>query len=142
MFETIETQVEQISLSARKLSMICAALKIRKDAVIDSRISDLIASSVKSMLGEDIEALDDREVLTLVKRIYMSFAEASELLYDPARPIEWQVADPVLLQTQGQASSTAFLRILALSTERGPSMDLPDRSRSPQGPSPRHGPTS
>lgn len=118
MLETIEAQVEQMSLSVRKLSMIGAALKIRKDAAVDSRVSGLIASSVKSMLGEDVETLDDRDVLALVKKIQMGFAEASELLYNPGRPAEWQVVDPVLLQAQGQASSTAFLRILALSTER------------------------
>jgi hypothetical protein len=118
MLETIENQVGQLSCSVRKLSMIAAALKIREDATVASRISDLITSSVKSMLGGDIDALDDRQVSMLVQMIHMCFAEASELLHNPARPAEWQVADPVLLQSQGQASSAAFRRILALAAER------------------------
>jgi precorrin-6B methylase 2 len=118
MFATIEAQVGRLGLSVRKLSMIAAALKIRKDSAADSRIRDLITSSVKSMLGGDVDALDDQQVSTLVKMIHMSFAEASELLHNPARPAEWRVVDPVLLQTQGQASSAAFQRILALAAKR------------------------
>jgi precorrin-6B methylase 2 len=118
MFATIEAQVGRLGLSVRKLSMIAAALKIRKDSAVDSRIKDLITSSVKSMLGGDVDSLDDQQVSTLVKMIHMSFAEASELLHNPARPAEWRVVDPVLLQTQGKASSAAFQRILALATER------------------------
>ncbi len=118
MFETMESRVEQLSLSVRNLSMIAAALKIRGNPEVDSRISNLITSSVESMLDGDVEALDDQEVSTLLKVIQMSFAEASELLHNPARPPGWQVVDPVLLQTQGQASSAAFRRILTLSIER------------------------
>jgi precorrin-6B methylase 2 len=118
MSETIKSQIGELSLSVRKLSMIAAALKIRKDTAVASEISDLITSSVKSMLGGDIDALDDRQVSTLVEMIHMSFAEAIELLHNPARPAEWQVVDPVLLQTQGQASSETFQRILTLAAER------------------------
>jgi precorrin-6B methylase 2 len=118
MFENIEAQVGNLGLSVRKLSIIAAALKIRKEPAVDARISGLIANSVKSMLGEDVDALDDRQVSTLIEIIHMSFAEASELLHNPARPAEWRVVDPVLLQTQGKASSAAFRRILALATKR------------------------
>jgi precorrin-6B methylase 2 len=118
MFETVEAQVGQLSLAVRKLSMIGAALKIHKNPGVDPRIRTLIVDSFKSLLGKDVEALDEREVSTLVRMIHMSFAEASELLHDPARPAEWQVVDPELLQTQGQASRFAFQRILALSADR------------------------
>jgi SAM-dependent methyltransferase len=50
--------------------------------------------------------------------IDMTFAEASELLHNPARSAEWQVVDPILLQTQGRASSAAFQRILKLAATR------------------------
>jgi hypothetical protein len=75
--ETVEAQVEQMSLSIRKLSMIGAALKIRKDAAVDSRTSGLIPSSVKSMLGEDVDALDDRDVWLPTKFIKRSVVEAA-----------------------------------------------------------------
>lgn len=118
MSDPMEAQVTQLSMAVRKLSMIGSALKIRKHPDVDPRISSLIADSVKSMLGVEVEALDDREASALVRMIDMSFAEAGELLRDPARPAEWRVTDPVLLQTQGQASRQAFHRILELSAGR------------------------
>jgi len=118
MFDSMEAHLGQLSLAVRKLSMIGAALKIRKDPGVDPRIYRLITNSFKSMLGKDVEALDEQEVSTLVTLIHMSFAEAGELLRDPARPAEWHVVDPALLQTQGQASRQVFQRILALSADR------------------------
>jgi len=118
MFDTVEAQVEQLSLAVRKLSMIGAALKIHKNPDVDSRIRNLVVDSFKSALGKDVEALDEREASTFIRMIHMSFAEAGELLHDPARPAEWQVIDPELLQTQGQSSRFAFQRILALSADR------------------------
>jgi hypothetical protein len=100
MFETVEAQVGQLSLAVRKLSMIGAALKIHKNPDVDSRIRSLIIDSFKSALGKDVEALDEREASTLVRMIRMSFAEAGELLHDPARPPKWQVVDPELLRNR------------------------------------------
>jgi hypothetical protein len=42
--------------------MIGAALKIRKEPGVDPRIHGLITNSVKSMLGKDVEALDEQGV--------------------------------------------------------------------------------
>ena len=116
--EAIEAQVGQLTAAIRKLSMIGAAVKIRNDQSVDPRISDLITSSANSILGGDVKTLLDQQAATLITMIQMSFAEAGELLHNAARPAEWHVDDPMLLQAQGQASSRVFHRILALSAAR------------------------
>jgi hypothetical protein len=88
MLETIESEVRDLSLSVRKLSVIAAALKLRNDPAVDLRIRDLITGSAKSTLGADVGALEDRDASMLSGMIDMTFAEASELLHNPARSAE------------------------------------------------------
>jgi SAM-dependent methyltransferase len=118
MFEAMEREISHLSVSVRKLSVIAAALKLRHDSAVDPRIRDLFIGGANSTLGADVGSLEDRDASMLIGMIDMTFAEASELLHNPARPAEWQVVDPVLLQTQGRASSVAFQRILKLAATR------------------------
>jgi SAM-dependent methyltransferase len=115
--EAIETQIGQLSQSVRKLALVGAALKIRKNSDVDPRLRGLIAENLNFFLGNAINDLADHEASTLIGMIDMGFSEAGELLSNAARA-GWQVVDPLLLQTQGRLSGHVFQRIRSLATDR------------------------
>jgi precorrin-6B methylase 2 len=113
----IEMQIGQLSQSVRKLALVGAALKNRKNSDVDPKLRELIAENLKFFFDDVIDDLDDHEASALIGMIDMGFSEAGELLSNAARAA-WQVVDPVLLQTQGRSSGRIFQRIRSLATDR------------------------
>jgi precorrin-6B methylase 2 len=115
--EATETQIGQLSQSVRKLALIGAALKNRKNSDVDPKLRELIAENLKFFFDNVIDDLDDHQASALIGMIDMGFSEAGELLSNAARA-GWHVVDPLLLQTQGRLSGRAFQRIRSLATDR------------------------
>jgi precorrin-6B methylase 2 len=117
-FKSTETKVQELSQAVRTLALMGAGLKNLNAPGVDPLAARAVWEAVRKILGDGIDTLNESERSTLINVIDMGFAEAGELLNHPARSQGWQVADPVLLQTQGRASALVFRRICALAADR------------------------
>lgn len=116
--ETVDRRILDLGDAARKLSIIGAWLKLRAIDSVDPAIRAQVDAGAALALGTDAEPPADPDLARLLVTIEMAFAEAGELLRNPARAPGWQVEDPHLLQSMGRASSNAFDRILSLAETR------------------------
>jgi SAM-dependent methyltransferase len=115
--EVPSIDLTELTLQVRKLALIGAALRLREVPDADPEIAQLIHNQASAIAGTEIKALGDAPASAIFKAIEMTFVECSELLSNSARA-GWRVTDPLLMQTQGDASRHVVRRILEFANDR------------------------
>lgn len=114
----VSETIHDLTLAARKLAILGAALKQGGTESLDPAVRRLLERGVELILGERAPDLPDADSARLATAVEMAFAESADLFRQPDRGGAWNVEDPELLHAFGRASRGAFDRILWLAGQR------------------------
>lgn len=118
-FDALIATAQRLQTSVEALAALGAELRIRREGLpanpeVAARLQDIIRA-INPALLDGITA--EQEEVALVT-IHSAFAQASDLLADPARTPGWVYEDPEVLQSQGLGSRRFVHAINALAAQR------------------------
>jgi precorrin-6B methylase 2 len=118
-FQTFMAEWQTLNASVEALAAIGAELRLQYEGLDgDPRVRALlreVADQIKPGLFDDLNQNQQRTALALIQT---SLRQALDLVEDPARAPGWRYEDPVILQSQGQASRMIVRNIEVIATQR------------------------
>lgn len=118
-FESLMNQCQALNSSVETLAALGAALRLRREEPSgDSRVRSLLQEVVHRLEPGLLDGVDPNQELAALALIQASFRQALDLLANPRRAPGWTYEDPVILESQGQASRLLVRGINALAAQR------------------------
>jgi SAM-dependent methyltransferase len=118
-FEVFLRQLHTLNSSLETLAAIGAELRLRRDGLAgDSRVRSLLQDVVHRIDPTALEEMNPSQAQSALGLIRSSFRQAMDLLENPDRAPGWVYEDPVVLDSQGQASRLMVRGIEAAAANR------------------------
>src|SRR5690242_3053421 len=118
-FESLMSELQALNLSVEALAALGAELRLRREGLDGNpRVRSLLQDVVHKINPELLEGLNPNQELAALALIRTSFRQAIDLLESPARPPGWSYEDPVILESQGQASRLIVRSIETVAAQR------------------------
>ena len=104
-FESLMNKWQTLNRSVEALAALGAELRLRQEGRRgDSRVVPLLQEAVDSIEPRLLDGLEARKKFAALALIQASFRQAIDLLENPGRAPGWNYEDPLVLESQGQAS--------------------------------------
>jgi SAM-dependent methyltransferase len=118
-FESLMTKCQELNQSVEALAALGAELRLRCEGPgSDSRVPSLVHDVVDRIEPGLLAGVDASQELAVLSFIRASFRQAIDLLENPGRAPGWAYEDPVILESQGQASRLIVRGIATLAAKR------------------------
>ncbi|HET9378902.1 MAG TPA: class I SAM-dependent methyltransferase [Chthoniobacterales bacterium] len=118
-FESLMSELQALNLSVEALAAIGAELRLRREGLDGNPlVRSLLQDVVRKINPGLLEGLNPNQELAALALIRTSFRQAIDLLESPARPPGWSYEDPVILESQGQASRLIVRSIETVAAQR------------------------
>jgi precorrin-6B methylase 2 len=118
-FESLMAVSQRLSVSLEALAALGAELRLRRQGLDgDPRVRALLHDVVNAVDPVLLGGVDDDREAMVLALIQTIFRQAADLLENPARVPGWSYQDPIILQSQGQASRMIVRGIDALAAHR------------------------
>ena len=118
-FESLMAVSQRLSVSLEALAALGAELRLRREGLDgDPRVRALLHEVVNAVDPVLLGGIDDDREAMVLALIQTIFRQAADLLENPARIPAWSYQDPIILESQGQASRLIVRGIDALATRR------------------------
>jgi SAM-dependent methyltransferase len=118
-FETFMQQLQTLNSSLETLAAIGAELRIRRDGLTgDARVRSLLQDVVRRIDPNVLDGISPSQAQAALGLIRTSFRQAMDMLENPERAPGWVYEDPVVLDSQGQASRLIVRGIAAAAGQR------------------------
>jgi precorrin-6B methylase 2 len=118
-FESLMAVSQRLSVSPEALAALGAELRLRREGLDgDPRVRALLHDVVNAVDPVLLRGIDDDREAMILALIQTIFRQAADLLENPARIPAWSYQDPIILESQGQASRLIVRGIGALATHR------------------------
>jgi SAM-dependent methyltransferase len=118
-FESLMAVSQRLSVSLEALAALGAELRLRREGLDgDPRVRALLHDVVNAVDPVLLSGIDDDREAMVLALIQTIFRQAADLLENPARIPAWSYQDPIILESQGQASRLIVRGIDALATHR------------------------
>jgi SAM-dependent methyltransferase len=118
-FEAFLRQLHTLNSSLETLAAIGAELRLRRDGHTgDARVRSLLQNVVQKIDPTVLDEINPSQAQSALGLIRSSFRQAMDLLENPERTPGWVYEDPVVLDSQGQASRLMVRGIEAAAGQR------------------------
>jgi SAM-dependent methyltransferase len=118
-FDSLMAVSQRLNASLEALAALGAELRLRQSGEAgDPRVRQLLQEVVRELDPQLLEGVDAGQQAAALGFIQAFFRQAVDLLEHPARAPGWVYDDPLILQSQGQASRLIARVIEALGAER------------------------
>ena len=118
-FESLMTELRALNSSVEALAALGAELRFRGEGLgADPLVRSHLQDVVEKINPELFVGLNPNQELAAFAMIQASFRQAVDLLENPARAPGWSYNDPVILETQGQASRLIVRGIETVAAQR------------------------
>jgi hypothetical protein len=104
-FESLMNKWQTLSWSVEASAALGAELRLRREGLSgDSRVRSLLREVTDRIEPGLLDGIAENRELTALALIQACFYQAVDLLENPGRAPGWNYTNPVLLESQGQAS--------------------------------------
>ncbi len=114
-FDALIAASQRLNTSVETLAALGAELRLRREGdPADPRVRKLLNDVLGQLEPKLLEGVDTHQEAAALAFITSFFHQAIDLLENPGRPSGWTYEDPIVLQSQGQASRLVARGIEAL----------------------------
>jgi hypothetical protein len=118
-FESLMNKWQTLNSSVQALAALGAQLRLRQEGRTgDPRVLSLLREVLDCIEPRLLDGLDSSQELAALALIRASLHQALDLVENPGRAPGWDYADPVILESQGQASGLIVRAIDRLAAKR------------------------
>jgi SAM-dependent methyltransferase len=118
-FESLMTELTALNSSVEALAALGAELRLRREGLGgDPRVRSFLQEVVDKISPELFTGLNPNQEFAALALIQTFFRQAIELLENPGRAPGWSYEDPVILESQGQASRLIVRSIETVAAQR------------------------
>ena len=118
-FDSLIAASQRLNASVEALAAIGAELRLRREGgIADPRVRKLLQAVIAQIDPRLLEGLDEQHEAVALAFITAFFRQAVDLLENPTRAPGWLYDDPIVLQSQGQASQLVVRGIDALAARQ------------------------